>query len=99
MKPQVGDIIAVLKSEPRIGLILEVLSEHRVVVRLKQRGTNVDQTYHIKILALIFRPATPVHFISTLDQPNDGLNHLLSSFWAKLRQQLTYDSEDAHPNI
>ena len=99
LKPQVGDIIAVLKTEPRIGLILQVLSEHRVVVRLKQRGTNVDQTYHIKILALIFRPATPVHFISTLDQPNDGLNHLLSSFWAKLRQQLTYDSEDAHPNI
>ena len=88
-----------MKSEPRIGLILEVLSEHRVVIRLKQRGTNVDETYHIKILALIFRPATPVHFIATLDQPNDGLNHLLSSFWAKLRQQLTYDSQDAHTNI
>merc|ERR1712215_409248 len=96
LRPQVGDIVAILKSEPRVGLILEVLSEHRVVIRLKQRGTNVEETYHVKVLAIIFRPATPVHFISTLDQPNEGLNHLLSSFWTKLRQQLTYDYPDVH---
>ena len=54
LKPKVGDIVAILKSEPRIGLILEVLSEHRVVIRLKQRGTNVEETYHVKIIALIF---------------------------------------------
>ena len=97
LKPQVGDIIAVLKTEPRLGLILQVLSTHRVVVRHKHRGANVDQTYHIKILALIFRPVNAAHFISTLDQPNEGLNHLLLSFWTKLKDQVSYDSsEDAH---
>ena len=33
LKPQIGDIIAVLKAEPRLGLIVEILSTHRVVVR------------------------------------------------------------------
>ena len=79
LKPQVGDVVAILKSEPRVGLILEVLSQHRVVIRLRSRGANVEETYHIKILGLIFRPATPVHFFATLDQ-NETLNHLHSSF-------------------
>ena len=90
-----GDVVAILKSEPRVGLILEVLSEHRVVIRLRSRGANVEETYHVKILGLIFRPATPVHFLATLDQ-NEALNHLHSSFWDKLRSQLTYDYLDVH---
>ena len=40
LKPQVGDIIAVLKTEPRLGLILQVLSEHRVVVRHKHDSSE-----------------------------------------------------------
>ena len=68
-----GDVVAILTSEPRVGLILEVLSQHRVVIRLRSRGANVEETYHVKILGLIFRPAT-------LDQ-NETLNHLRSSFW------------------
>ena len=95
LKPQVGDVVTILKSEPRVGLILEVLSQHRVVIRLRSRGANVEETYHVKILGLIFRPATPVHFLATLDQ-NETLNHLHSSFWDKLRSQLTYDHLDLH---
>ena len=95
LKPQVGDVVAILKSEPRVGLILEVLRQHRIVIRLRSRGANVEETYHIKILGLIFRPATPVHFLATLDQ-NETLNHLHSSFWDKLRSQLTYDHLDLH---
>ena len=90
LRPLVGDVIAVLKDQPKLGLIVEVLSTHRVVVRHKHRGANVDQTYHCKILALLFRPSSAAHFISTFEQPNLGMNHLLQSFWNKLKEQLTY---------
>ena len=97
LKPQIGDIIAVLKAEPRLGLIVEILSTHRVVVRHKHRGANVDQTYHCKILALLFRPSNAAHFISTFEQPNQGMNHLLLSFWNKLKDQVSYTYSEGAP--
>ena len=93
LKPLAGDVVAILKSEPRIGLIIEVLSQHRVLIRLRSRGKNVEETYHIKTLGLIFRPTTPVHFLATLDQ-KQTLNHLHSSFWERLKSQLKYDHLD-----
>ena len=89
LRPLVGDVIVVLKDQPKLGLIVEVLSTHRVVVRHKHRGANIDHTYHCKILALLFRPTSAAHFISTFEQSNLGMNHLLQSFWSKLKEQLT----------
>ena len=37
LKPIAGDVVAVLKEEPRLGLIVEVVIDHRVVVRHKHR--------------------------------------------------------------
>ena len=54
--PQVGDVVLVLKEEPRLGIIAEVLSSHRVTVRHKHRGTNQEIGYHSLILSLIYRP-------------------------------------------
>ena len=93
LKLLAGDVVAILKSEPRIGLIIEVLSQHRVLIRLRSRGKNVEETYHIKTLGLIFRPTTPVHFLATLDQ-KQTLNHLHSSFWERLKSHLKYDHLD-----
>ena len=89
LRPMVGDVIAVLKEEPKLGLIVEILSAHRVVVRHKHRGANVDQTYHCKILALLFRPTSAAFFVSTFEQSNLGMNHLHQRFWTKLKNKLT----------
>ena len=54
LKPIAGDIVAVLKEEPRLGLIVEVISPHRVTVCHRHRGSNIELTYHPKILDLFF---------------------------------------------
>ena len=89
LKPLVGDVVIVLKDQPNLGLIVEVLSPRRVVVRHKHRGANTDHTYHCKILALLFRPTSAAFFISTFEQSNPEMDHLLQTFWSKLKQQLT----------
>ena len=38
LRPQVGDVVLVLKEEPRLGIIIEVLSPHRVTVRDQARS-------------------------------------------------------------
>ena len=88
LKPIVGEVVAVLKEEPRLGLIVEVVSDHRVIVRYKQRGSNIELTYHPKILALVFRPVSSSFFVSILDDPNLVMNHLLERFWTKLKNQM-----------
>ena len=89
LKPVVGDVVAILKEEPRLGLIVEVLSAHRAVVRHKHRGSNVEQTYHSKILALVFRPVSAAFFVSIFQQPSLVMNHLLERFWNKLKDKIT----------
>ena len=88
LKPVVGDVVAILKEDPRLGLIVDVLSEHRVIVRHKHRGSNVELTYHSKILALVFRPVSAAFFVSILEQPSLVMNHLLERFWTKLKNQM-----------
>ena len=95
LEPLAGDVVVICKEEPRIGLIIEVISKHRVRIRLKSRGKNVEDTYHVKTLGLIFRPATSVHFLATIDKDqNQTLNPLLSSFWRKLGGSLRHGSLD-----
>ena len=86
LKPAVGDLVLICKEAPVLGLITQILSPRRVMVRHKHRGTNVEDEYHAKVLALVFRPQTPTHFISTSSQP---MPHLLQNFWAKLKKKLT----------
>ena len=87
IKPLVGDVVLVWKETPSLGLVTEILSPRRVVVRHKHRGSNADHQYHCKILALIFRPESPVYFMSIFDKPQ--MPHLLEDFWTRLKQKLT----------
>ena len=89
LSPLVGDVVLVLKDQPNLGLIREVLSPRRVVVRHKNRGANTDHQYHCKILALLFRPTSSVFFISTFEQNKPEMGHLLEAFWSRLKQQIT----------
>ena len=88
IKPLVGDVVLVCKETPSLGLVTEILSPRRVVVRHKHRGSNADHQYHCKILALIFRPESPVYFMSIFDKPQ--MPHLLEDFWTRLKQKLTW---------
>ena len=83
IKPFVGDVVLVCKETPSLGLVTEILSPRRVVVRHKHRGSNADHEYHSKILALIFKPETPVYFMSIFDKPQ--MPHLLEAFWTRLK--------------
>ena len=89
LSPLVGDVVLVLKDQPNLGLIREVLSPRRVVIRDKNRGANTDHRYHCKILALLFRPKSSVFFISTFEQNKPEMGHLLEAFWSRLKQQIT----------
>ena len=84
-------MVLVLKDQPNLGLIREVLSPRRVVVRHKNRGANTDHQYHCKILALLFRPTSSVFFISTFEQNKPEMGHLLEAFWSRLKQQITWN--------
>ena len=86
IKPSVGDVVLICKETPSLGLVTEILSPRRVIVRHKHRGSNADQEYHSKVLALIFRPQTPTYFLSISNKP---MPHLLETFWTKLKQKLT----------
>ena len=90
LQPLVGDIVVVLKEEPRLGLITEVTSPHRVKVQHRHRGTNTEVTYHPKILALIFRP-TSTFFVQLVEKPNSMMTHLLEKFWGKLKYHCQMD--------
>ena len=85
LKPMEGDVVAILKEEPRLGLIVDVLSNHRVTVRHKHRGSNVLS----KKMALVFRPISAAFFVSICEQPSLVMNHLLERFWAMLKDQMT----------
>ena len=63
LKPSVGDLVLICKETPGLGLITQILSPRRVMVRHKHRGSNVEDEYHAKVLALIFRPQTPTYFL------------------------------------
>ena len=86
IKPLVGDVVLICKETPSLGLVTEILSPRRVIVRHKHRGSNADQEYHSKVLALIFRPQTPTYFMSISNKP---MPHLLEAFWTRLKQKLT----------
>ena len=72
------------------GLITDVISKHRVMVKFKNRGKNKEDIYHPKTLGLIFCPATPTHFMAITSQDQTELNPLLSSFWDKLASSLKH---------
>ena len=86
LKPSVGDLVLICKETPGLGLVTQILSPRRVMVRHKHRGSNVEDEYHAKVLALIFRPQTPTYFLSISNKP---MPHLLEAFWTRLKQKLT----------
>ena len=89
LKPLVGDLVLICKETPGLGLITQILSPRRVMVRHKHRGSNIEDEYHSKILALIFRPQTPIYFLQI---SNEEMPHMLQNFWEKLKKQLTWHS-------
>ena len=90
LEPLKGDIVIIAKDDPRLGLIIDVISKHRVMVRFKNRGINKEDIYHPKTLGLIFRPATPSHFLAITSQGQTELNPLLSHFWDKLASSIKH---------
>ena len=89
LKPQVGDLVLVLKEEPRLGLITKISSPHRVVVRHKHGGSNNEVEYHSRILSLIYRPVSSSFFIDLVETSTFSSNHLLSKFWKQLKLQMS----------
>ena len=83
-EPLKGDVVIICKDDPRLGLITEVISKHRVKVKFKNRGKNKEDIYHPKTLGLIFRPATSTHFMAITNKDHNQLTPLLSSLWDKL---------------
>ena len=57
-----------------------------VGLHVKKAPDKAEDEYHAKVLALVFRPQTPTHFMSVSNQP---MPHLLQNFWAKLKKKLT----------
>ena len=97
LEPLKGDIVIIAKENPRLGLIIDVISKHRVMVRFKNRGINKEDVYHPKILGLIFRPVTPSHFLAISSQGPAKLNPLLSQFWDKLSRAIRHGDKDPGP--
>ena len=94
LEPLKGDIVIIAKDDPRLGLIIDVISKHRVMVRFKNRGINKEDIYHPKTLGLIFRPVTPSHFLAITSQGHAELNPLLSHFWEKLANSIKHGNTD-----
>ena len=80
LKPQLGDLVLVLKDEPCLGLIVKISSPHRVVVKHKHRGTNQEIEYHSRILSLIYRPLVPSFFLSLANSTSMPSKHLSLQF-------------------
>ena len=57
LKPEVDDIVIIVKEIPKLGLITEV-KEDKIMckVRLMQFGQHEDQILHCSKLALLYRP-------------------------------------------
>ena len=89
LRPQVGDVVLVLKEELRLGLIIEVLSSHRVTVRHKHRGTNQEIGYHCRILSLIYRPISSTFFVELVEHSSFSSDHLLLEFWHRLKNHMS----------
>ena len=49
LQPCIGDIVAILKAEPIIGLVTEVISRHRIKVKHQHRAKQDQHIYHPKI--------------------------------------------------
>ena len=92
IEPLKGDVVIICKDDPRLGLITEVISQHRVKVKFKNRGNYKEAIYHLKTLGLIFRPATSTHFLAIINKDTNQMNPLLSSLWDKLSSSIK------HPN-
>merc|ERR1711895_380155 len=69
LEPLAGDVVVICKEKPRIGLIIEVISKHRVRIRLKSRGKNVEDTYHVKSLGLHLPSSNHKHQSSIIHPP------------------------------
>ena len=97
IKPQVGDVVLVLKEEPKLGIITEVLSSHRVTVRHKHYGTNHEVGYHSRILSLLYRPISSAFFVNLVENSYSGhidsLGHLLPGFWNRLKNNTSEDND------
>ena len=89
IEPLKGDVVIICKDDPRLGLITEVISDHRVKVKFKNRGIFKEAVYHLKCIGLIFRPATPTHFMATVNNSATQLNPLLTSLWEKLSSSVS----------
>ena len=106
IEPLKGDVVIICKDDPRLGLITEVISDHRVKVKFKNRGIFKEAVYHLKCIGLIFCPATPTHFMATVNKDTTQMNPLLTSLWEKLsssvkpsnHQQLTESSSPSGPS-
>ena len=104
IKPLKGDLVIICKDDPRLALITEVISDHRVKVKYKNRGLFKEAVFHLRCLGLIYRPATPTHFMATVNNSATQLNPLLTSLWEKLsssvsnHQQLTNFSSPSGPS-
>ena len=83
IKPLKGDLVVILKEDPRLALIMDVISDHRVKLKYKNRGQFIEGIFHLKCLGLIYRPATPIHFLATVNSATP-LDPLLSSLWQNL---------------
>ena len=94
LEPLKGDVVIICKDDPRLGLITDVISQHRVMVKFKNRGKNKEDIYHPKTLGLIFRPATPSHFLAITSQGQTELNPLLSHFWDKLASSIKHGNTE-----
>ena len=87
IKPLKGDLVIICKDDPRLALITDVISDHRVKLKYKNRGLFIEGIFHLRCLGLIYRPATPTHFMATVNSATQ-LDPLLSSLWQKLSRSL-----------
>ena len=88
LKPQLGDLVLILKEEPRLGLIVKISSPHRVVVKHRHHGTNKEIEYHSRILSLNYRPLVPSFFLSLANSTSMPSKHLSPQFWKKFKLQI-----------
>ena len=76
IKPLKGDLVIICKDDPRLALITDVVSDHRVKVKYKNREPFIEGVLYLRCLGLHFNSATQ-------------LDPLLSSLWQKLSRSLS----------